>query len=175
MLLAGQPNTFQAKERIVKKLTLLLGVPILLASLAVLLSFLYVVLLAGPWTPFLWSAGVFLGLMILAKLASFYFDPAAQMHVSGMLWELFGGVAGWAWMVLALSSFGLFVWALFFGGSWRRFFYAFIASAVCKLVLRWSLPWKEGAAFKRALVLKGLSKEEARRAWIAEAEKRLRA
>ena len=157
-----------------KKLTLLLGVPILLASLAVLLSFLYVVLLAGPWTPFLWSGGVFLGLLIAAKVASLSFDPAMQMHVSGMLWELFGGVAGWAWMILAASSFGLFVWALFFGGSWRRFFYAFAASAVCKLVLRWSLPWKEGAMFKLALVQRGMSKAEAREAWIAEAQKRLR-
>jgi hypothetical protein len=157
----------------VKKLTLLLGVPILLASLAVLLSFLYVVLLAGRWTPFLWSAGVFVGLMILAKLASLSFDPAAQLHASGMLWEIFGGVAGWAWMVLAVSSFGLFVWALFFGGSWGRFSYAIAASAVCKLVLRWPLPWKESAMFKLALVQRGMSKAEAQEAWIAEGQRRL--
>jgi hypothetical protein len=113
--------------------------------------------------------------MVLAKLASLTLDSAAQMNVSGMLWELFGGVAGWAWMILAACSFGLFVWALFFGGSWRRVFYALLASGLCKIVLRWTLPFKEGAMFKRELVLKGWSKEDARRAWIAEAQKRLRA
>jgi hypothetical protein len=159
----------------VKKLTLLLGVPILVASVAVLLSFLYVVLLAGSWTPFLWAGGTFLGLLLLAKLTSLSFEPVGQMHISGMLWEIFGGVAGWAWMILAVSSFGLFVWALFFGGSWWSFLYCFLASAACKILLRWSLPFKEGAMFKGALVKQGMSKTEARRAWIAEAQKRLAA
>ena len=158
-----------------KKLVLFLGVPILLASVAVLLSFLYVVLLAGSWTPFMWATRTFLGLLILAKFASLSLDPVSQMHASGMLWEIFGGVAGWGWMLLALPSFGLFVWALFFGRSWRSFLYCFLAAGACKILLRWSLPFKEGAMFKRALVQQGMSKTEARRAWIAEAQKRLRA
>ena len=128
-----------------QKPTLFLGVPLLIASVAVLLSFLYVVLLAGPWTPFLWVAGTFLGLLILAKVASLRLDSATQLLASGMLWEMIGGVVGWAWILLAASSLGLFVWALFFGGSWRKFFYTLLASALCKILLRWSLPWKEGS------------------------------
>jgi hypothetical protein len=78
-------------------------------------------------------------------------------------------------MALAVSSFGLFVWALFLGGSWWSFLYCFLASAACKILLQVSLGWKEGAMFKRALVQKGMSKVEARRAWIAEAQRRLAA
>jgi hypothetical protein len=156
--------------------SLFLWVPLLLAMVAmlgVLLSFLYVVLLGGPWTLFQWTGGAFLALIIVVKLASLSLDYERQTLVSAMLWEYFGGMTGWAWMILALASFVLFIRALFLDGSWRAFLTCFIASAACKLLTRVSSGWKEGAMFKRALAQQGIGKEQARRAWIAEAQKRL--
>ena len=91
------------------------------------------------------------------------------MNLAAMLWELFGGAFGWTWIVLAVASLVLFFKALLFGGLWSDFFVCLLASAGCKWFTRYSMLAKERAMFKENLVEKGLTKEEARRIWIARA------
>jgi hypothetical protein len=155
---------------------LILSIVLALTLLGAVASFLYVVLFDGEWTAFLWTAGVSLGLIAAVKFIAFAkLKHEHQLILSAMQWELLGGATGWAWMLLALSSFAQFFWALLFGGSWRLFLTCLIASAVCKALTRYTMIWREATAFKQVLVKKGMSTAEARRAWIAEAQRRLRA
>jgi hypothetical protein len=152
-----------------------LGMPLVVGLFVAMLSFLYSVLLGGPWTTFLWSGGLSLALIFGIKFVSIVkLDDKRQLLVSAMLWELLGGVFGWTWIVLALASFWLFVRALFFGGNWGSFFIALVASGASKRLYSYSDIASQAAAFKKPLIEKGLAKEQARKAWIAEAERRRR-
>jgi hypothetical protein len=152
-----------------------LGVPLVVGLLVAMLSFLYSLVLGGPWTIFLWSGGLSLALIAGIKFVSIVkLDDRRQLLVSAMLWELLGGVFGWTWMVLAVASFGLFLRALFFGGSWRGFFIALAASGACKRLYGYSGTARQAVAFKEPLIEQGFSKAEARKAWIVEGTRRLR-
>jgi hypothetical protein len=155
--------------------SLLLGGPLLLALLGVFVAFLYAVFV-GTWMPFAWALGVCLALFGIIKLVALArLDPERQILVSAMLWEAFGGMTGWAWLVLGFASFVLFIWALFFGGSWRDFFICLVASSVSKWLTGYSETAREGALFQQILAQQGMGRAEARRAWIAEAQRRLAA
>jgi len=52
------------------------------------------------------------------------------------LLQLFGGVAGWAWIFLAIAAVFHFVSALFFDGRWSSFLWAFGGSAVARFLTR---------------------------------------
>lgn len=154
---------------------IILSVLLIITLLGAIASFLYVILFGGPWTPLLWTVGVSFGLVMVIKFVAFArFNDKTQLIFASMLWELLGGVTGWTWMILAVSSFVLFIRAIFFGGTWRAFFVCLVASVTCKALTRYTLIWQEGTMFKRGLVEKGMSLEEARRAWIAEARRRLK-
>jgi hypothetical protein len=152
-----------------------LGVPLVVGLLATVLSFLYSLLLGGTWSVFLWAGGLSFALILGIKVVSIVkLDDKRQLLVSAMLWELLGGGFGWTWIVLAIASLGLFVRALLFGGSWRNFFTALVASGICKWVLRYSGTARQSIAFKEPLIEQGFSKSQAREAWIAEGTRRLR-
>ncbi|HAM57173.1 MAG TPA: hypothetical protein DDZ42_22855 [Candidatus Rokubacteria bacterium] len=147
-----------------------IGVVLLIGLLASVLLFLYALLFAGPWLPFFWAAGFSLALVAAIKLLALgVLDDERQLLVAGMLSELLGGTFGWTWMALAGASLVLFFKALFFGGAWSNFFLCLLASGACKWLTRYSMTTKEAAMFKRELVEKGMTKEEAREVWIARA------
>jgi hypothetical protein len=147
-----------------------IGAPLLLGLLASVLLFLYALLFGGPWVPFFWAAGLSLALIVATKLLALgVLDDERQLLAAGMLWQLMGGAFGWTWMALAGAALVLFVKALFFGGGWSNFVVCLLASAGCKWLTRYSMTAKEAALFQRELVAKGLTREAARRAWIARA------
>ncbi len=77
--------------------------PLVVGLFVAMLSFLYSVLLGGPWTTFLWSGGLSLALIFGIKFVSIVkLDDKRQLLVSAMLWELLGGVFGWTWIVLGV-------------------------------------------------------------------------
>lgn len=155
----------------VEGITLLLFVLFFVGVFASVLVFLYTLPFSGPWAIFFWVAGFSLVLVVVIKLlARGALDDKRQMNVVAMLSELLGGTFGWTWMVLGGASLVLFFKALLFGGRWSAFFVCLLASAACKWFKRYSMMAKERAMFKGELVEKRLTKEQARRIWIARAQ-----
>jgi len=153
---------------------LALGGLLLIGLLASVLLFLYALLLGGPWIPCFWAAGLSLVLAVAIRLLAFsVLDDKRYLDAAAMLAELMGGAFGWTWMALAVASVVLFFKALFFGGAWSNFFVALLASGACKYLTRHQMTIKQASMFKRELVEKGMSKEEARRVWIAKADEML--
>jgi hypothetical protein len=154
---------------------IVVGVPLLAGYGLVVVSFLYAIIFSGSWAFFYWIGSALLIVLASVKLfAASALDEEKQLIASAMLWELFGGAAGYAWMALAVASLITFAQALFFAGSWWRFFVCLIASAVCKYLVRSAITWREATAFKLERVRSGMSKAYAQQAWIAEAQRRLR-
>lgn len=140
-----------------------------IASLASVALFLYAFIFGAPWSPFFWVAGLSLALLITMKLIALHtLDDKRQLDLAAMYWELLSGVFGWTWIPLAVASLVLFFKALFFGGRWSHFLVCLFASSVCKWQMATSMNAKQGAIFKRQLVERGLTKEEAREVWISE-------
>ncbi|MFQ5892855.1 MAG: hypothetical protein ACE5H5_00935 [Nitrospinota bacterium] len=141
---------------------------LLIGLLASVLLFLYALLFGGPWHLFFWAAGLSLALAVAIKLLALgVLDDERQLLVAAILWQLIGGAFGWTWMILAGASLVLFFKALFFGGAWSDFFVCLLASVACEWLTRYSMTTRVAAMFERELVEKGLTKEEARRVWIA--------
>jgi hypothetical protein len=146
------------------------------AFTATVLLFLYAFLLAGPWSPFLWAAGFSLAAFMIIKLIALAaLNDKRQLDLAAMYWELLGGAFGWTWLPLGILSLVLFFKALFLGGRWSHFLISLLASSVCKWQMTTCINSKEGAIFKRELVEKGMTKDEAREVWISEIKRRLNA
>jgi hypothetical protein len=150
--------------------SLALGGPLAIGLVATVIFFLWGLLFTGSWVPFFWSAGLSLALVVAIKLLALrVLDDERQLLVSGMLWELLGGVFGWTWIALAVASVILIFKTMFFGGAWSDFFVCLFASAACKRLTRFAMTTQAAATFKQELVTKGMTKEAARQVWIARA------
>lgn len=87
---------------------------------------------------------------------------------SGQAWafELLSGLFGWIWIgggIAALAFAGLAVTS---GWSWWNVLFAVIVSAVAKWLAKGFLDNQRRVAFEADLVAKGMSPEDAARAWI---------
>jgi hypothetical protein len=143
---------------------------------AALATLLYVLAFAAAWTLFIVMAALFIGELLITRVVnSLVLTPPQRMRFAAMVWELIGGFGSWAGIIFGGLSAFLLIRALFFGQSWSPFVIAAIVSGLGLRLWRLSEAYKQAAAFKGQLVDKGFTIAEARVAWIAEAERLLRA
>jgi hypothetical protein len=84
-----------------------------------------------------------------------------------IIFEVIAGLFGWVWIaggILTLVFAGL---ALFGEWSWWNVLYAVIISGVAKWLARGFADNQRRVAFEANMVSKGMSPEEAARAWVA--------
>ncbi len=135
---------------------------------ASVLLFFYAFLMKGQWLFFLCGAGLSLAVFIVIKILLLGVDDEANLRYSAALWELFEGAFGWMWLGVAGISIVMLIGALFFGGAWPDLLVCVLVGGLFKWQMSVASTYKAGAAFKRDLIKKGMSREQARDAWIAE-------
>lgn len=84
-----------------------------------------------------------------------------------MFLEFVSGILGWGWLIAGAATLYFVVVAVGFGGSWADAGIAFAVSAVCKWLAKGFRDTKVRVAFEAKMVAKGMSKEDAGKAWAA--------
>ncbi|OGB90414.1 MAG: hypothetical protein A3G35_01110 [candidate division NC10 bacterium RIFCSPLOWO2_12_FULL_66_18] len=155
--------------------TLSYGLLLLIAgSIASVALFFYAFLTGRSWSPFFWAFGLLIALVVVMKVIALGLDDEANLRLAGAIAELLEGTFGWMWIGVAGLSVLMFFRALLFRGAWSDFFVCLLVSGIFKWFMSWSMNTKRGAVFKKDLVEKGLTKEQAREVWIAEMRRGLR-
>jgi len=86
---------------------------------------------------------------------------------SKLFWlELIGGIIGWVWILAGIATLLLVLMALAAAWSWWNVLWAFLVGAVAKWLTRGFLDNQKRVAYEAHLISKGVSKEEAGKAWI---------
>jgi len=85
-----------------------------------------------------------------------------------MLFEILGGLFGWAWIIGGIAVLIFVGLAVFSDGSWWNVFYAAVVSAVGKWLARGFNDNKKRVLFEQKLISEGVSKEDAGRRWTEE-------
>lgn len=83
-----------------------------------------------------------------------------------VLLELVAGICGWSWILAAVAALYFLVAATFFDSPWAHFFWALGIGAVSKWLARGFRDNQLRLAFVVKLMKKGLSREEATKAWV---------
>ena len=83
-----------------------------------------------------------------------------------VLLELIGGIFGWLWIIASLATLYFLVAAIFFDNPWSRVFWAFGTAVVAKWLAKGFRDNQLRVAFVAKQMDKGLSHEEASRAWF---------
>lgn len=82
------------------------------------------------------------------------------------LLELVSGILGWGWLIAGAATLYFVVAAIGFDGSWTNAGIAFGVGAVCKWLAKGVHDNKIRVAFEAEMISKGLTLEEARKAWF---------
>ena len=87
-------------------------------------------------------------------------------RAQGTIFELLSGLFGWLWIGAGIAAVIFAGLALFGDWSWWNVLYAVIVSAVAKWLTRGFLDNRNRVAFEAEMMAKGISPEEAARAWM---------
>ena len=83
-----------------------------------------------------------------------------------MILELVAGTFGWGWLIAGGFAVYYLVMAIGFDGSWISFVIALVVSGIAKWLARGFEDNKRRVAFEADMVAKGMSPEEAGKAWL---------
>lgn len=89
-----------------------------------------------------------------------------QTKTKLIMLEFVAGLVGWGWIIAFLAALCFLVAAVAWGGTWTLFLWAVGISIVCKWLTRGFHDSKVRVAYEAELVARGLTPEQARKAWL---------